>query len=221
VAELKFGIAAPGGGPGHRYWTLRCSAKRPELYVMGNSTGSFMHVSLHEAAEHWHVKVKREGRHVVVHRWAPVELAPGYTRGVEIVSHRVSAATGAPATRSGVAWYQPQGENVRVHFDLILEAAGANQESWPGRGAMGTSLMGRRPLAGGGTACVVARELEHSEQAFRIPAADPEAAKAQLREAVAKAESPWLTIVAEGEDGHLALVDGPVEAAAPPGAAAP
>jgi hypothetical protein len=104
----------------------------------------------------------REGRRQARIRWArPGEVVPGYTRAVGIVQPVATAVREDPPAEQTVLVPAPCDANPTT-FSLFIERPGANLDnSWPGKNAEGTTLVGRIPLAAGaGTCCVVALQLD-------------------------------------------------------------
>jgi hypothetical protein len=84
------------------------------------------------------------------------EFAPGFVRALDLTVTS-SAIIERSDQRKQTYWYQFPGPEHWVHFDLFLEHPFANRDdSWPGKRAMGTPLMGRLPLPSGWTVGVVA-----------------------------------------------------------------
>jgi hypothetical protein len=91
-------------------------------------------------------------------------------------------------------------------FSLFIECPGANLDnSWPGKNADGTTLVGRIPLAAGaGTCCVVA--LQQALQPARADFARPTDELRWMRDVAAR--GPLITtIIGELSDGAIALID--------------
>jgi hypothetical protein len=96
-----------------------------------------------------------------VHEWSkPAELTPGYTRALAIVQPVAVAMVAFPAP-AGAHLLNLPGDADPTQFDLWIERPGANLQSWPGKNADRTQLVGRIPLASGaGTCCVVSRQVQ-------------------------------------------------------------
>jgi hypothetical protein len=213
MAQLRFGIGN-GPRPGSRYWSLKTSARAPEFYLRGSKSGAFFGVSIHDDPNHWHWKVRRPNEPAQYHDFAPPpETAPGLVRAHTIVSHAVVASLGdqVPPAKA-VKWFHPSSRNVRVEFDVFLEAPGIDPASWPGRTSMGTTFMGRVALSDGSTAVVVAREVPHTEQELTMRVADVDAAKKALHDALQTGQK-WLLLMGFNPDGSAWLIDGPVDRA--------
>ena len=149
---LQFGIQV--GGQRSYTWRIRSGAKNPELFVERENLPPTVHLSLHASGQ-WHMKVRRRR----VHQWPkPAEITPGYTRALAIVQPVTVAMFALPAP-AGAHLLELPADAESTAFDVWIERPGANLQSWPGRNADGTVLVGRIPLAGGaGTCCVVSRQ---------------------------------------------------------------
>jgi hypothetical protein len=149
---LQFGIQV--GGQRSYTWRIRSGAKNPELFVERENLPPTVHLSLHASGQ-WHMKVRRRR----VHQWPkPAEITPGYTRALAIVQPVAVAMVALPAP-AGAHLLELPADAEPTAFDVWIERPGANLQSWPGKNADGTVLVGRIPLAGGaGTCCVVSRQ---------------------------------------------------------------
>ena len=99
----------------------------------------------------------------------------------------------------------PAGANPTT-FSLFIERPGANLDnSWPGKNADGTTLVGRIPLAGAGTCCVVA--LQQPLQPGRADFARPSDDELRWMRDVAARGPLITTIIGELSDGAIALID--------------
>lgn len=150
--HLQFGIEV--GDQRSYTWRVRSGAKHPELFVERENLPPAVHLSLH-ASGRWHMKVRRRR----VHHWPkPAEITPGYTRALAIVQPVAVAMFALPAP-AGAHLLQLRADADPAEFDVWIERPGANLQSWPGKNADGTVLVGRIPLASGvGTCCVVSRQ---------------------------------------------------------------
>jgi hypothetical protein len=94
-----------------------------------------------------------------------------------------------------------------TNFNIFIERPNVNAQSWPGKNAMGSVLVGRIPLASRvGSCCVVAHQepLTPGSAAFRRPS---EEELVELRNAAADG-SLYGKLVASQADGTVALIDG-------------
>jgi len=101
-------------------------------------------------------------------------VVPDYTRAVGIVQPVATAVREDPPAEETVLVPVPADANPTT-FSLFIERPGANLDnSWPGKNADGTTLVGRIPLAGAGTCCVVALQqpLQPGRADFPRPSHD-------------------------------------------------
>lgn len=198
--SIRFGITA--GGARSPYWRLRAGMKQPELFLEREDYGRRWHLSLH-ASGRWHMKADRS----VLATWGrPDELVPGYTRAVGIVQPVVVAHRGDLAPSDVVL--VPVGIDAEpTVFGLFLERPGANlNDSWPGKNADGSVLVGRIPLAAGaGTCCVVAGQAPLSPGQHTGPRPSDDELRQMRKWAVDGVLV--ITIVGEFDDGAVALID--------------
>ena len=158
-------FAITSDGKRAAYWRLRAGLKQPELFLEREGYGKKFHFSLHASGQ-WHMK---EGRQERISWSRPSEVIPGYTRAVGIVQPVATAVREGPPAEETVLVPAPAGANPTT-FSLFIERPGANLDnSWPGKNADGTTLVGRIPLA-------ARRDLLH-----RRPAAAPSARSGRLR----------------------------------------
>jgi hypothetical protein len=149
---LQFGIQVRGQ---RSYtWRIRSGAKNPELFVERENLPPTVHLSLHASGQ-WHMKVRRRREH----QWP--QAGGDHTRlhpcsGDRAAGDVAMFALPAPA---GAHLLELPADAESTAFNVWIERPGANLQSWPGRNADGTVLVGRIPLAGGaGTCCVVSRQ---------------------------------------------------------------
>jgi hypothetical protein len=175
--------------------------RKPELSIEREDHGALWHLSLHESGQ-WHLKLRGEKR---VHWIRLAEIAPGFTRAVGIVLpvtviHKdIGVPTGLRLVAVGV-------DSEPTAFNLFIERPGARQDSWPGKNAMGTVLIGRMPLAGdAGTCCIVANHerIEPSSLSFSRPSDET---LASMRESAARG-SLYMTAIGRMSDGGISLVE--------------
>jgi hypothetical protein len=97
-----------------------------------------------------------------------------------------------------------------IHFDVFIERTGANLAGWPGKNAMGSTFVGRIPLAAGaGTCCVIAYQQPVELDPWTMPQPSPEEV-AQWRASAERGEL-YMTRISSQSDGTLSLIDGRVE----------
>jgi hypothetical protein len=183
------------------YWRLRAGLKQPELFLEREGYGKKFHFSLHASGQ-WHMKDRQERI-----SWArPDEVVAGYTRAVGIVQPVATAVLEDPPAEETVLAPVPADANPTT-FSLFIERPGADLDnSWPGKNADGTTLVGRIPLAAGaGTCCVVA--LQQPLQPGRADFPRPGDDELRWTRDVA-AQGPLITtIIGELSDGAIALID--------------
>jgi hypothetical protein len=159
------------------------------------------HISLHVSGE-WHMVTRRKERAP----WdRPGELFPGYTRAVGIVQPVAVAHREGPAP-ADVQLVSVAPDADPTTFSLFIERPGANQATWPGKNAEGTTFVGRIPLAAdAGTCCVVA--LQHPLEPGKV--ALPRPSDDELRQMRNWAANGVLvtTVVGELSDGAIGLID--------------
>jgi hypothetical protein len=164
--------------------------------------GEKFHFSLHASGQ-WHMK---EGAQERISWARPGEVVPGYTRAVGIVQPVATAVREDPPVEKTVLVYVPTDANPTT-FSLFIERPGANLDnSWPGKNADGTTLVGRVPLAAGaGTCCVVALQqpLQPGRADFPRPSDDE---LRRMRDVAARGPL-IITIIGELGDGAIALFD--------------
>jgi hypothetical protein len=150
---IKFGITTDGKRSS--YWRLRAGMKQPELFLEREAYGKCWHFSLHASGQ-WHMK--ESGKQRVT--WTrPAEVVPGYTRAVSIVQPVAVAHREDQVAEDVVLVPVALGADPTI-FSIVIERPGANlNNSWPGKNADRSTLVGRIPLAAGaGTCCVVAAQ---------------------------------------------------------------
>jgi hypothetical protein len=133
------------------------------------------------------------------------ELFPGYTRAVGIVQPVAVAHREGPAP-ADVQLVSVAPDADPTTFSLFIERPGANQATWPGKNAEGTTFVGRIPLAAdAGTCCVVA--LQHPLEPGKVEL--PRPSDDELRQMRNWAANGVLvtTVVGELSDGAIGLID--------------
>ena len=147
-----------------------------------------------------------EGRHERISWARPGEAVPGYTRAVGIVQPVTTAVREDPPAEETTLVPVPADADPTT-FSLFIESPGANLDnSWLGKDADGTTVVGRIPLAAGaGTCCVVALQqpLQPGQAVFPRPSDDE---LRRMRDVASR--GPLLTtIIGELSDGAIALID--------------
>jgi hypothetical protein len=148
----------------------------------------------------------KEGRQERISWARPGEVVPGYTRAVGIVLPVATAVREDPPVEETVLVPAPVDADPTT-FSLFIERPCANLDnSWPGKNADGTVLVGWIPLAAGaGTCCVVALQqpLEPGQAEFPRPG---DGELRWMRDVAAR--GPLITtIIGELSDGAIALID--------------
>jgi hypothetical protein len=199
-SPIRFAIRSGGKRAG--YWRLRAGLKLPELFLEREGYGKKFHFSLYASGQ-WHMK---EGRQERISWARPGEVVPGYTRAVGIVQPVATAVREDPPAEETMLVAVPADANPTT-FSLFIERPGADLDnSWPGKNADGTTLVGRIPLAAGaGTCCVVA--LQQPLQPGRADFPRPSGAELRWMRDVAARGPLITTIIGELSDGAIALID--------------
>ena len=196
---IWFGIKC--GGRRSSYWRVRAGMAKPELFLEREGHGDSWHFSLHASGK-WHMKL---GRHKTITWDRPDELAPGYVRAVGIVQPVAVARREEPLPASAILVDVPPDADPII-FSVFFELPGAQMDSWPGKNAMGSVLIGRIPLAAGaGTCCVVAHPEQVPLNTGRIPRPTDNALRQMRKWAVDGVFGA--TIVGDWSDGAVAMVD--------------
>ncbi len=195
-------FAITSDGKRAAYWRLRAGLKQPELFLEREGYGRKFHFSLHASGQ-WHMK---EGRQERISWARPGEVVPGYTRAAGIVQPTATAVREDPPAEETVLVPALADANPTT-FSLFIERPGANLDnSWPGKNADGTALVGRMPLAAGaGTCCVVA--LQEPLQLGRADFPRPSDDELRWMRDVAAREPLIATVIGELSDGAIALID--------------
>jgi hypothetical protein len=197
---IRFGVTS--AGKRSSYWRLRAGVARPELFLEREDYGKNFHFSLHASGE-WHMVQDRKQRI----SWArPGEVVSGYTRGFGIVQPVVVAVReDAPPDDVRLVAVPPAAE--ATTFSVFFERPGANLvNSWPGKGAEGTTFVGRIPLAeDAGTCCVVALGESVPPGSAEFPR--PSEEELRWMRDVATRGPLIMTVIGELSDGAIALID--------------
>jgi hypothetical protein len=197
--HVQFGIEV--GDKRSYTWRVRSGAKHPELFVERENLPPAVHLSLHASGQ-WHLKVRR----LRVHQWPkPAEITPGYTRALAIVQPAAVAVFALPAP-AGAHLLQLQADAEPAEFDVWIERPGANLQSWPGKNADGTDLVGPIPLAGGvGTCCVVSRQTAIAPGSATLEQPTEEQLT-RMQDRAAEGRLYW-TIIGDLDDETVMLLD--------------
>jgi hypothetical protein len=199
--DLRFGIEVAGQ---RTYtWRVRSAANSPQLYVERENLAGVTHISLHTSGR-WHIKVHDRK----IHQWIrPAEMTPGYTRALVIMQPVAVATISLPLPDAQfLNILKVPADAEPTHFDLFIERPGANLGSWPGQRAMGTTLVGRLPLAdGAGTCCVVSRQAPIPPGSMTAERPSQEVFT-RMQDAASKGHL-YATDIVELEDGTVAQID--------------
>jgi hypothetical protein len=195
---LRFGITCDGKRSS--YWRVRAGMAKPELFLEHEGFGKVWHISLHVSGE-WHMVTRRKERAT----WdRPGELFPGYTRAVGIVQPVAVAHREGPEP-ADVQLVSVAPDADPTTFSLFIERPGANQATWPGKNAEGTTFVGRIPLAAdAGTCCFVA--LQHPLEPGKVELRPSDDELRQMRNWAANGVLVT-TVVGELSDGAIGLID--------------
>jgi hypothetical protein len=197
---IRFGITS--AGKRSSFWRLRAGVAKPELFLEREDYGKKFHFSLHASGQ-WHMV--QGGKERI--SWAkPDEIVPGYIRGFAIVQP-VGVAVREDAAPDDVELVQVSPDAEAKTFSVFFERSGANLDnSWPGKNADGTTLVGRIPLAAGaGTCCVVALDgpVPPGRAEFPRPSED----ELRWMRDVAAPGPLITTVIGDLSDGAIALID--------------
>ena len=197
---IRFAITS--NGKRAAYWRLRAGLKQPELFLERECYGKKFHFSLHGSGQ-WHMK---EGHQKRISWARPGEVVPGYTRAIGIVQPVATAVWQDPPAEETTLVPIPADTNPTT-FSVFIERPGANLDnSWPGKNADGTTLVGRISLAAGaGTCCVVV--LQQPLQPGRADFARPSEGELRWMRDVAARGPLIVTVIGELSDGAIALID--------------
>lgn len=139
---IRFGITSDGKRSS--YWRLRAGLAKPELFLEREDYGKKFHFSLHASGQ-WHMV---QGGKERISWTKPDEFVPGYTRVFGIVQP-VGVAVREDAASGDVELVPVAAGAEGKTFSVFLERPGANLDnSWPGKNADGTTLVGRPPARG-------------------------------------------------------------------------
>jgi hypothetical protein len=142
--EVRFGVRA--NGRYSQYWTVRASAKGPDIYVASQRTGRFLHVSVHDPRYGLHVKVDVPDGQKTFRVPHPQPFVSGVTRLVQLRVPPATATFDAPTGRD-VAWIEVLDDPNRwVAFEVLTMTAEAFSEADPAwmRGVVPTGVIVRR-----------------------------------------------------------------------------
>lgn len=140
---------------------------KSDLYLVCRSLGGSLKTSLHESGR-WHVAYEKETFEAKVQgmpgarpdrfieKWPkPSELAPEITLAYRLVipSDAISSHVGEEDAR--VLWLPNAPRGQATEIDVLLVSKDVHLDGWPGKGSMGTLLVGSVLLDSGDTAFAV------------------------------------------------------------------
>jgi hypothetical protein len=200
--ELRFG--ATSGALFSSTWTVRAAANRPELYVAQRATGGFMHISLHDDPDYWHMKVRLATGDVTKAWPRPPPIGPGLTRALAIVVTPAVVDRPISTRRRQTTWIALV-PNKWLEFNLLIEDATVSTSTWPGQRAMGTSLVGRIAMSNGSRACVTVHPIEPviGKSTFPTPS---QAERRRIRRGIARGNA-YTLVQSMSADGAFTLID--------------
>ena len=170
---LRFAVFGPDGKSTDiwKAWINRGSGKR-DVYMTSRSLGYAMKLSLHERGQ-WHVGFHSDKRDVL---FDPGRVPASRFLGRWNASERVDGIPICLAVRVLFPWSSPTITQKNLPADLLRIPSASNYhavevalflldadehpDTWPGQRSMGTMLLGRIPLDGGGGATLVYRNVE-------------------------------------------------------------
>lgn len=209
--SVRFGVR---GTNGHSpYWKAVVTASRPEAYI--SLARVDFHASLHESAEHWHLKGQVQGRPFeTLYNWhRPDEFHPGYTRALNLATTHAVVVDAAPRAARRIAWVPESTPEHWNFFDVFIEAQGADRDdSWPGKSRMGTDFVGRLMLPNGQSLVVVHHSAPAivSQYRFSVPPAEKQRLMADLADSTKRHR---MLFVGTLEDGTTSILLGVAQAA--------
>jgi hypothetical protein len=116
--HLRFG--AEDGVRFSQYWKVSATARRPELVISGNQTGSFLHLTMHEDEPYWHIRVTLPDEDITTPWQPPVDVLPGVRRLVRLLIPNEAVRFPRPARADRVTWYPaPPDDQTWVEFTLL------------------------------------------------------------------------------------------------------
>lgn len=204
-------IAVRKGDLRSRYWKVRSSASRPEVFVSPEGLGRWLHISAHENTDYWQFTVTDAGTR---HRqtWSSTEREPGIVRILMLEVRPAIVRHPAEPAPKDVLWIGSDMDGGTVLVELFLVGAGRDDSSTH-LGAAGTgSIIGAGlRLTDGSTAIVVASDVLAGTTTMTVPrrVLTPDQIR-EMRETVASGN---LGMMAFGSlvDGSLLVMDGLVD----------
>ena len=166
---LRFGIH-DGEGKRATTWKIwtETSGGNSEVYLTCRALGGVLKSSLHQSGN-WHTAYTRpafekllkgqvpDTKNRFIEQWPrPKEIAPGITLAFRIVTPW-SALTNSIeiGNHSKVTWIENVPEGRAIEIDILYSKAAITVTGWPGKGSMGTRLIGSIQLNNGETVWAV------------------------------------------------------------------
>jgi hypothetical protein len=215
--SLRFGVRALNGNTSDvwKCWTATGTQRR-DVYLTSRPLGHALKLSLHESGQ-WHLGFDSNKRDKLFNpgtvpetrflgRWqrdqagtAPLVLA------VRIYFPSASPSEAQRPAPLDTVWIEaaPEGQSTEVAIFLINVTGPVI--NWPGKNALGTKLVGRLPLEGGGQVCVVHRTVTTWPEAPAVLQGKPRYFRDRSEADLAEANR----IVTWGEeaDGSISFVE--------------
>lgn len=147
--EIRFGLTKDGRYSNH--WTVIPKAGRPEFQIVNSAVnGRAFHISIHDPAYGFHVKVEDgSGRPPVKHAY-PNEIRPGARRFVEIRMPPATICRDAPGKVNRIKWAVPPSEpETWVTFHVVVHDVDIDNPTWWQGHLSGQALVGEAQLSDG------------------------------------------------------------------------
>lgn len=219
--SLRFAVFGADGRSSDiwKVWANLGSGRR-DVYMTSRPLGYSMKLSLHETGQ-WHVGFHANKRDVLFDQgsapqsrflghWA---AAPRLNEQPITLAARVMFPWSCPTVMheslpDDLVRIPNAPNTLAVEVTLFLLDVDESPNSWPGRRAMGTSLVGRVPLDGGGGATLVHRTIE-MPQKMPPRRANPRYFTGKSREDLYSANR--LVAWGQAEDGSIFFIEAPLE----------
>lgn len=223
--SVRFAVFGPDGRATDiwKAWANIGSGRR-DVYMTSRPLGYSMKLSLHERGQ-WHVGFHAERRDQLFDPGAaPASRFLGRWGAAERRDNQPITL----AARVIFPWSSPTIEHRDLPIDIVkvpsapprhavevvlfLLAFDEPQDSWPGRTSMGTTLVGRVPLDGGGSATLVHHIIEMPAE---MPArqGNPQYFAGRSRDDLHDANR--LVAWGQGDDGSICFIESPLEVQIP------
>lgn len=207
-----------------KVWANLRSGRR-DVYMTSRPLGYSMKLSLHEGGR-WHVGFHADRRDALFDQGSAPDsrflgqwnAAPRLNEQPITLAARVVFPWSCPTVMhenlpDGLIRIPNAPERLAVEVALLLRELDEPPDSWPGQRSMGTSLVGRVPLDGGGGATLVYRTIEMPQQ---MPArqGNPRYFAGRSQEDLHTANR--LVAWGQAEDGSICFMEAPLEVRIPP-----